>query len=74
MEFGQAYFMKIYDFCAERSDTAEQEGTRRRIRTFDRERLWVYHLEPLLNEYIGAELLIKKAALDKVGHNFINGV
>jgi MoxR-like ATPase len=71
---GQAYFMKIYDFCMEGSESGERDGTRRRIKKFDRERLWIYHLEPLLNEYIGAEMVVKKIALDRVRDKFVNGV
>ena len=71
---GQAYFMKIYDFCMEGSESGERDGTRRRIKKFDRERLWIYHLEPLLNEYMGGEIVVTKAALDRVRDDFVNGV
>jgi 5-methylcytosine-specific restriction protein B len=46
---GQAYFMKIRDFCP------AEDGDTRHISEFACERLWDYHLEPLIEEYLGAE-------------------
>jgi hypothetical protein len=46
---GQAYFMKIRDFCV-----PEDDGSLH-ITEFARERLWDYHIEPLVEEYLGAE-------------------
>ena len=71
---GQAYFMKIYDFCVELSETTERGGKRLLIKEFDRERLWIYHLKPLLDEYIGAEIVAKKAALNAIRDSFVKGV
>jgi 5-methylcytosine-specific restriction endonuclease McrBC GTP-binding regulatory subunit McrB len=70
---GQAYFMKIYDFCAEEPETAKGEGPRRRIKEFDRERLWIYHLKPLLDEYIGAEVEDRMTALEAMRDDFVKG-
>jgi Cdc6-like AAA superfamily ATPase len=46
---GQAYFMKIRDFCVREDDNLLH------ITEFSRERLWDYHIEPLIEEYLGAE-------------------
>jgi MoxR-like ATPase len=46
---GQAYFMKIRDFCVREDDDSLH------ITEFARERLWDYHIEPLIEEYLGAE-------------------
>ena len=54
-QIGQAYFMKIADFCV-RQDTNNQEnasGEFLKITSFALERLWDYHIEPLLEEYLG---------------------
>ncbi len=45
-QIGQAYFLKIQDFL-------EKEKTGQIITSFELEKLWVYHIEPLLEEYLG---------------------
>ena len=47
-QIGHAYFAKIKDFIAK--DETIQDQT---ISSFDLEKLWIYHLEPLLEEYVG---------------------
>lgn len=47
-QIGQAYFLKIKDFL---SDEENLE-----ITSFDLEKLWVYNIEPLLEEYLGMSM------------------
>ena len=47
-QIGHAYFAKIKDFISNDEDKQEQA-----ISSFDLEKLWIYHLEPLLEEYVG---------------------
>jgi|GEM_PF-6966567 len=68
---GQAYFMKIVDFCVEETSSPGDEP-RRRITTFAREQLWTYHLEPLLEEYLGAEAASRKAELKALRERFVS--
>ena len=63
---GQAYFMKIRDFCP------REEGLPARITEFAREQLWLYHLQPLIEEYLGAESDTKQAVTDKLRNQFVN--
>ena len=67
---GQAYFMKIGDFCVKERSPATQ-GEQCRITAFAREQLWTYHLEPLLEEYLGAEADAKRSDLLKLRDNFL---
>ena len=48
-QIGQAYFMKIKDFLP----NVENEGYVK-ITTLELEKLWEYHLLPLIEEYLGA--------------------
>ncbi len=45
-QIGQAYFLKIKDFL-------EQKKSDQIISSFELEKLWVYNIEPLLEEYLG---------------------
>jgi len=47
-QIGQAYFLKIQDFLPE-----QEKGELQTITSFDLEKLWIYNLEPLLEEYLG---------------------
>lgn len=47
-QIGHAYFAKIKDFISKDEDKQDQT-----ISSFDLEKLWIYHLEPLLEEYVG---------------------
>jgi MoxR-like ATPase len=67
---GQAYFMKILDFCVEQAAVGAKDR-QRRITEFAREQLWIYHLEPLLEEYLGAEVATKMSVLTKLRNAFI---
>ena len=49
-KIGQAYFGKIKDFLKEKSPNPIA------ITTIELEKLWVYHLQPLLEEYLGGRL------------------
>ena len=50
-QIGQAYFLKIKDFLKE-----NKEDKKVKITSFDLERLWVYNIEPLLEEYLGMSM------------------
>lgn len=50
LAIGQAYFMKVRDFCP-----TDKDGEGRSLTPFALEQLWDYHLEPLIEEYLGAE-------------------
>jgi DNA polymerase III delta prime subunit len=67
---GQAYFMKIADFCVIEAG-ASTERNEARITEFSREQLWIYHLEPLLEEYLGAEAGAKKNDLRALRDDFV---
>jgi 5-methylcytosine-specific restriction protein B len=43
-QIGQAYFLKIKDFI---------QDSKKIITSFELEKLWIYHIEPLLEEYLG---------------------
>jgi len=47
-QIGQAYFLKIRDFFK------EDKGVE--ITSFDLEKLWIYNIEPLLEEYLGMSM------------------
>jgi len=68
---GQAYFMKIRDFCVMEEADNCGETTRHRITDFSREQLWTYHLEPLLEEYLAAEAEAKKDDLKRLRDAFV---
>ena len=61
-QIGHAYFLKIKDFLPKESleklKSAESEETSvlPNLTTFELEKLWVYHIEPLLEEYLGNKL------------------
>ena len=48
-QIGHAYFGKIKDFKEKRRQDEEAQI----ITTFDLEKLWDYHLQPLQEEYLG---------------------
>lgn len=49
-QIGHAYFAKVKDFlCKGKEDKASF------ITSFDLEKLWMYHLAPLLEEYLGSQ-------------------
>lgn len=48
-QIGHAYYGKIKDFLKRSGET----GLVQMITTFDLEKLWEYHLEPLLEEFLG---------------------
>lgn len=49
-QIGHAYYGKIRDFLSKGSDEPQL------ITTFDLEKLWEYHLYPLLEEYLGSRI------------------
>lgn len=52
-QIGHAYFGKIRDFLREFEDCPQELKETQCITTFEMEKLWTYHLEPLLEEYLG---------------------
>lgn len=48
-QIGHAYYGKIKDFLSKRGESESEQI----ITTFDLEKLWAYHLEPLLEEFLG---------------------
>ena len=51
-EIGHAYFLRIKDFC----DSIEVDGKKcYTLTSYALEQLWIYHIRPLLEEYIGLE-------------------
>jgi len=56
-QIGQAYFEKISDFCSMKSTAIKEVENEKEMKTIDcfgLEKLWRYHIEPLLEEYLGA--------------------
>lgn len=68
---GQAYFMKIGSF----SRSGIPEGDQTAIDDFHYEQLWDYHLEPLIEEYLGteAEDPTYQAKLKEIRRQFTSG-
>lgn len=55
-QIGHAYFLKIKDFIAkatQKSPGNDDDNSLVEISTFDLEKLWAYHILPLLEEYLG---------------------
>lgn len=58
-QIGQAYFLKIKDFLPKKeqqSETREEDFVLPNLTIFELEKLWVYHIEPLLEEYLGNKI------------------
>jgi len=53
-QIGQAYFLKIKYFL--RTDESDKFLSNQIITSFELEKLWVYNLEPLLEEYLGMSI------------------
>lgn len=51
-QIGQAYFAKIKDFL----ETVPSSGNEQDIRPDHMQKLWSYHLLPLLEEYLGNQV------------------
>lgn len=68
---GQAYFMKIRGFAR----MGVTEGDQTAIDDFHYEQLWDYHLEPLIEEYLGteAEDPTCRAKLEEIRRQFTSG-
>jgi hypothetical protein len=49
-QIGQAYFGKIKDFLIKRTENQAE------ITSIELEKLWIYHIQPLLEEYLGVRL------------------
>ncbi|MEA2028324.1 MAG: AAA family ATPase [Campylobacterota bacterium] len=70
-QIGQAYFLKIKDFLEKDENGKLIEN--QTITSFELEKLWVYHLEPLLEEYLGMSIEEKdiKDKLEQLKKEFI---
>jgi MoxR-like ATPase len=57
-QIGHAYFLKIKDFISVKPQFREsdEESVLIDLTTFGLEKLWVYHIEPLLEEYLGNKI------------------
>lgn len=53
-QIGQAYFLKIRDFLEKNEN--EEIIENQNITSFELEKLWIYNLEPLLEEYLGMSI------------------
>jgi hypothetical protein len=53
-QIGQAYFLKIKDFLEKNEN--EEFIENQNITSFELEKLWIYNLEPLLEEYLGMSI------------------
>ena len=53
-QIGQAYFLKIRDFLEKNEN--EEFIENQNITSFELEKLWIYNLEPLLEEYLGMSI------------------
>lgn len=70
-QIGQAYFGKVKDFLTKPEKSDENPNT---ITILELEKLWTYHLEPLLQEYLGNRVednTIKKK-IEAIRKNFTN--
>jgi hypothetical protein len=65
-QIGQAYFKKIENFLTEKM-------ANQLLSPFELEKLWIYHIEPLLQEYLGINLESGeiKSKLEKIKEKFI---
>lgn len=63
-QIGQAYFKKIESFLQKENDQI--------VTPFELEKLWIYHVEPLLQEYLGMSLESReiKTKLDAIKKEF----
>ncbi len=70
-QIGQAYFMKIKDFLPQIEDKGKVI-----ITTLELEKLWEYHLLPLIEEYLGARAdeTDIKSKLKEIKVNFIKAL
>ena len=57
-QIGHAYFLKIKDFInvKPQSRESDEEHVLIDLTTFGLEKLWVYHIGPLLEEYLGNKI------------------
>lgn len=56
-QIGHAYFLKIKDFLLKKeTNKPEESPDLPKLTFFELEKLWVYHLEPLLEEYLGNKI------------------
>lgn len=71
-EIGHAYFLRVKDFC-ERVDctgAANPEGSNYVLTGYALEQLWLYHIRPLLEEYIGLEFEDRKDDVSRLMKEF----
>lgn len=54
-QIGHAYFAKIKDFLIHDSKSSDEEPVSI-INSFSLEKLWLYHIRPLLEEYLGSRV------------------
>lgn len=72
-QIGHAYFLKIKDFCEVVSDASENEPEIQPpwiLTRFALEQVWDYHIEPLLEEYLGLEFHEREEAVKNLRAQF----
>jgi len=68
-QIGHAYFLKLKDFCVSRGGS-QDEGASWIVNAYAMEKLWVYHIEPLLEEYLGLTLEAHKDNVAQLRRDF----
>ena len=72
-QIGHAYFLKVKDFCEVVPD-ASTDGQEIQppwfLTRFALEQVWDYHIEPLLEEYLGLEFHEREEAVKKLRAQF----
>lgn len=75
-QIGHAYFLKIQDFCTTRRLSSEDESGGESnneafvLTPYAMERLWCYHIEPLLEEYLGIDFEARTGELARLKTEF----
>lgn len=66
-QIGQAYFLKLKNFCLPRSADGD---TGYLVNSYSVEKLWMYHIEPLLEEYLGVSFDAHHDVIQKLRKDF----
>lgn len=67
-QIGHAYFLKIKDFCDSRK--VDEEHIEYVLTPYALEQLWIYHIAPLLEEYLGIEYDEYQSEIDHLRNDF----
>jgi len=69
---GHVYYAKIKDFIP-KTENKNDDGEYFEITAMEREKLWDYHIEPLLKEYLGDRAEMEVDKLKNLKNGFIKG-